>query len=41
MRLSGALGLSEMFRIYMQAHYDAEIARNRLGGKLDTIERIA
>jgi addiction module HigA family antidote len=41
LRLSRALGLSDMFWINMQAHYDAEIARDRLAGKLDTIERIA
>jgi plasmid maintenance system antidote protein VapI len=36
-----ALGLSDMFWINMQAHYDAEIARDHLAGKLDTIECIA
>ncbi len=41
LRLSRALGLSDMFWINMQAHYDAEIARDHLAGKLDTIERIA
>ncbi len=41
LRLSRALGLSEMFFINMQAHYDAEIARDHLAAKLDAIERIA
>jgi addiction module HigA family antidote len=41
LRLSRALGLSDMFWINMQAHYDAEIAREHLASKLDTIERIA
>ena len=41
LRLSRALGLSDMFWINMQAHYDAEIARDHLGTKLDTIENIA
>lgn len=41
LRLSRALGLSDMFWINMQAHYDAEIAREQLAGRLITIERIA
>ena len=41
LRLSRALGLSDMFFINMQAHYDAEIARERLAAELRTIERIA
>jgi addiction module HigA family antidote len=41
LRLSRALGLSDMFWINMQAHYDAEIAREKLAGALGTIERIA
>ncbi|MFZ3271977.1 MAG: HigA family addiction module antitoxin [Mycobacterium sp.] len=41
LRLSRALGLSEMFFINMQAHYDAEIARDHIAAKLDAIERIA
>ncbi len=41
LRLSRALGLSEMFWINMQAHYDAEIAREHITTKLATIERIA
>jgi antitoxin HigA-1 len=41
LRLSRALGLSEMFFINMQAQYDAEIARENLAARLDTIERIA
>ena len=41
LRLSRALGLSEMFFINMQAHYDAEIARDHIAAALDAIERIA
>lgn len=41
LRLSRALGLSDMYFINMQAHYDAEIVRERLAAELDTIERIA
>jgi addiction module HigA family antidote len=41
LRLSRALGLSDMFWINMQAHYDAEIARELLATELATIERIA
>jgi addiction module HigA family antidote len=41
LRLSRALGLSDMFFINMQAHYDAEIAREHLATQLATIERIA
>jgi antitoxin HigA-1 len=41
LRLSRALGLSDMFWINMQAHYDAEIAREQLATELATIERIA
>jgi antitoxin HigA-1 len=41
LRLSRALGLSDMFWINMQAHYDAEIARENLATRLDTIECIA
>lgn len=41
LRLSRALGLSDMFFINMQAHYDAEVVRERLAGALATIERIA
>jgi antitoxin HigA-1 len=40
LRLSRALGLSDMFFINMQAHYDAEIARDQLTTELATIERI-
>ncbi|MBV9639924.1 MAG: HigA family addiction module antidote protein [Mycobacteriaceae bacterium] len=40
LRLSRALGLSDMFFINMQAHYDAEIAREQLAAELATIERI-
>ena len=41
LRLSRALGLSDMFFIKMQAHYDAEIAREHLATALATIDRIA
>jgi addiction module HigA family antidote len=41
LRLSRALGLSDMFWINMQARYDAEVAREHLATELDTIERIA
>lgn len=41
LRLSRALGLSDMFWINMQAHYDAETTREHLAAQLDTIERIA
>jgi addiction module HigA family antidote len=41
LRLSRALGLSDMFWINMQAHYDAEIAREHIGTELAGIERIA
>jgi plasmid maintenance system antidote protein VapI len=40
-RLSRALGLSNMFWINMQAHYDAEIAREHIGSELATIQRIS
>jgi addiction module HigA family antidote len=41
LRLSRALGLSDMFWINMQANYDAEIAREHLAMQLATIHRIA
>jgi plasmid maintenance system antidote protein VapI len=41
LRLSRALGLSDMFFINMQAHYYAEIAREQLATELPTIQRIA
>ena len=41
LRLSRALGLSDMFFIKMQARYEAEIARDKLAVELGTIERIA
>jgi antitoxin HigA-1 len=41
LRLSRALGLSDMFWINMQANYDAEIARENLATQLATIHRIA
>lgn len=40
LRLSRALGLSDMFFINMQARYEAEIARDKLAVALGTIERI-
>jgi addiction module HigA family antidote len=41
LRLSRALGLTDMFFVNMQAHYDAEVARERLATALAAIERIA
>ena len=41
LRLSRALGLSDMFFINMQAHYDAELARKQIAAKLAAIHRIA
>jgi addiction module HigA family antidote len=41
LRLSRALGLSDMFFINMQAHYDAEITREEIAIKLAAIDRIA
>jgi antitoxin HigA-1 len=41
LRLSRALGLTEMFFINMQAHYDAELARDHIAAELDAIEHIA
>ena len=41
LRLSRALGLSDMFFINMQAHYDVELAREQLAAKLAAIHRIA
>jgi addiction module HigA family antidote len=41
LRLSRAFGMSEMFWINMQAHYDAEIARENIGTELASIDRIA
>ena len=41
LRLSRALGLSDMFFINMQAHYDAELAREQIAAKLAAIHRIA
>ena len=41
LRLSRALGLSDMFWINMQARYDAEVAREQLASQLIAIERIA
>ncbi len=41
LRLSRALGLSDMFFINMQALYDAEVARDHIGPELAIIERIA
>ena len=41
LRLSRALGLSDMFFVNMQAHYDTEVAREHLATALASIERIA
>lgn len=41
LRLSRAFGMSEMFWINMQAHYDAEITRENIGTELASIDRIA
>jgi addiction module HigA family antidote len=41
LRLSRALGLTDMFFVNMQAHYDAEVAREKLATELGAIERIA
>jgi addiction module HigA family antidote len=41
LRLSRALGLTDMFFVNMQAHYDAEVAREKLSTELNAIERIA
>jgi addiction module HigA family antidote len=41
LRLSRALRLSDMFWINMQAHYDAERARDHIAAELDAIEHIA
>jgi antitoxin HigA-1 len=40
LRLSRALGLSDMFWLNIQAHYDAEVAREQLATQLAAIERI-
>lgn len=40
LRLSRALGLSDMFFVNMQAHYDAEVAREHLAKGVAAIERI-
>jgi antitoxin HigA-1 len=41
LRLSRALGVSDMFWINMQAHYNAEIAREQIATELTTIRRLA
>ncbi len=41
LRLSRALGLTDMFFVNMQAHYDTEVAREHLASALAAIERIA
>jgi addiction module HigA family antidote len=41
LRLSRALGLTDMFFVNMQAHYDTEVAREKLATELGAIERIA
>jgi addiction module HigA family antidote len=40
LKLSQALGLSETFWVNMQAHYDAELAKDKLGDSLRRIPRI-
>ncbi|HYO02911.1 MAG TPA: HigA family addiction module antitoxin [Mycobacterium sp.] len=40
LRLSRALGLTDMYFVNMQAHYDTEVAREHLASALDAIERI-
>jgi addiction module HigA family antidote len=40
LRLSRALGLTDMFFINMQAHYDAEVARENLATELASIDRL-
>jgi addiction module HigA family antidote len=41
LRLSRALGLSDLFWINIQANYDADIARELLATELASIQRIA
>ena len=41
LRLSRALGLSDMFWINMQARYDADLARAEYGAELDRIHPLA
>jgi len=41
LRLSRALGLTDMFFINMQAHYDAEVVREQLANELANIDCIA
>jgi addiction module HigA family antidote len=41
MRLARSLGTSERFWLGLQADFDLEQARRRLGSRLDRIERIA
>ena len=40
LRLSRALGLTDMFFINKQAHYDAEVARENLATELASIDRL-
>ncbi|KKF00519.1 MULTISPECIES: HigA family addiction module antitoxin [Mycolicibacterium] len=40
LRLSRALGLSDMFWVNMQAQYDADIARDHLAARLDAINNM-
>ena len=40
LRLSKALGLSEMFWINLQVRYDAETAKDQLAGRLESIHPI-
>jgi len=41
LRLSRALGLSDMFWINLQARYDADVARAQRGDELDRIRPLA
>lgn len=40
LRISRALGLSDAFWITMQAHYDTEVARDRIAAELASITRL-
>ena len=40
LRISRALGLSDAFWITMQAHYDTEVARDRIAAELASIARL-
>ncbi len=40
MRLARALGTTEQYWLNLQAHYEAKIARQKIGDKLATISRL-